>query len=313
MGVFQRASKWVVVGAATVLLGLGVQSAWKHIGQWISPPPPPVPQQIDSLIHQAAQAHLILDTQTTVRLHPGGDFSYVFVFRPDVKPTVFPQQSWQLWVFDSVHHRLKRRYRLQPIAYDHVPSATLDGKRVPATTYRGGFSISLLQPQNAEGGGQELVVALERFAADATPTVPVIVKWDAASNSYRSLSIFSGAGRPRLHGDGDWQRLYRAPTTLINFAAPQESFPNTSWAEAVKIEPGLEPRLVGLFYAKAQARATPKLLEINAWSLKALGPPCEYDGQRGPRPMYVRPTGFLGFDQLLDKAWFRFRSHVYCG
>src|ERR1700758_2420309 len=101
MRTLSRAARWVGAAAAIPLLALGVQSAWVHVGRWITPPPPPIAEQIDTLVHVAAQRGLALDYQSTARLRPGGELSYIFVFDPP-QPEMAVRPSSELRIYDLV-------------------------------------------------------------------------------------------------------------------------------------------------------------------------------------------------------------------
>jgi hypothetical protein len=295
--VVKRIAKWFFVGAGTLLLGLGVQSAWVRVGHWISPPPPPLPQQVDRLIHREAQSGLFLDDQETARLHPGGELSYVFLFKPPAKTSDFSPPSSELRIYDLHHGRLKLRYRLRPVV------------TFPNERYKQTFGISLLPTEPGPGNSEEVVASLEAYAADAIPAFPVVVRWDAAEDTYHAHPILSGDGKPQLHGDPEWQRGYLRPINILNEAMPAEHFVSY-WAEAIQVEGGVTPHLLAIFYATARDRADPKSFEINVWSLRDLGRACLVG--RSPFKTFVTAAGFATYEQIMSRAWLNIHAKTFC-
>jgi hypothetical protein len=298
----RRALKWTGVAVASLLLALGVQSSWSRIGTWVSPPPPPLARQIDDLVHVAARHGLALQYQSTARLHPGGDLSYVFVFKPAPSPRSVVWPSSELRIYDVRGGRLKSAYLLRPLTTDAYT------KR-PWT-----FGIDALDVASLSADGtDEIVASLGLYAADAIPTFPVIVRWRAATDSYRAEPVMSGPARPVLHGSHVWTHGYLVRMTVWNDADPRERFVSYH-AEAVQVEPGRNPVLLGIFYAHAHGRVSPQDLEINVWLLSGESPGVCAVGTRLPAaPLFVKVTGFSTYDQLMSRTWARVHSITHCG
>ena len=164
---FLRVVIWAagVVGAFLLVLGAG--SAAKHVSGWVSPPPPPVAQQIDNIVRSAAQQGLTLQSQAAARLHPGGDLSYIFVFRPSTRGKYGEAPSSVLSIYDVRHRSLRLAYRLRPVAEE--PRTPLPFRS---------FRINVLSVADLYGNHtDEIVAALDLYAVDAVPTFPVVVRW----------------------------------------------------------------------------------------------------------------------------------------
>jgi hypothetical protein len=296
-----RAAKWAGAAVAGLLLALGVQSAWTRIGRWISPPPRPIAEQIDSLVHLAASRGLSLQYQSTARLHPGGGLSHVFVFKPELRRQTITIPSSELRIYDVKSGRLQLAYRLRPLGRDAY-------SRSPWT-----FGIDVLNVSDLySNGADEIVAALGLHAADAVPTFPVVVQWRAATNTYTAAPVMSRSARPALHGSRDWTRGYRTPMTLWNAGNPEERFASYH-AEAVQVEPGKQPVLLGIFYAHALSRAEPRELEVNIWPLSGDSQGiCSVGAKYPPPPLLMKVTDLASYDVYMSRAWIQVHSKVSC-
>jgi hypothetical protein len=142
-----RAAKWTATAVAGLLIALGVNSAWSRVSKWVSPPPPPVAEQIDTVVRTVARRGLSLQYQSTSRLHPGGDFSYIFVFRPVLRPNTTIPPSSALRIYDVRHGSLRLAYSLKPLSTDAYT-------RRPWT-----FGVDVLNVSDLYGNGTDEIVA----------------------------------------------------------------------------------------------------------------------------------------------------------
>jgi hypothetical protein len=124
--------------------------------------------------------------------------------------------------------------------------------------------------------------------------------------------IISHDARPTLHGSREWTRGYLLPMTIWNSSSPRERFA-AYYAEAVQVEPGKQPVLLGIFYAFARSRAEPRRFEVNIWPLSsdARGP-CAIGDKYPPPPLFIKSPGFETFEQLMSNLWIDVHSHVDC-
>jgi hypothetical protein len=296
----RRAIRWVAVGIAAGLLALGVDSAWNHASHWVHPPPPPIADQIDTLVHNEAATGNALTYEAVARLRPGGDQSTIFVFNPTPKRR-YARTSSEFRVYDVVRGRLRLTFRFRPVAYPH--------EKYPWT-----FDIQVLGSADYNGDGQgDVLLALGETAADSVPTFPAVITWNAATNQYIVKPVMSRLGKPQLHGDPEWQRFYLKPVTIYNgdnLAKHFESF----HAEAVSVQRGEQPVLLGLFYASAQARCCPTKFEINVWQLGRSdeGAVCTAgNGYPGP-PIFVSARNSFSYNQAMARTWSRIRVRTRC-
>jgi hypothetical protein len=302
-GSLLRAAKWTAAAVASLLLALGVQSAWHRASRWISPPPPPVAEQIDSLVRIAAQHRFALLYQSTARLHPGRDLSYIFVFKPDrpIGEGPFPPPPSELRIYDLRHGSLRLAYRLQPLTrFEKVAN--------PWT-----FGVNVLNVSDLDGNGaDEIVAALVLYAVDSVPTFPVVVRWHAATESYAAEPVMSRSARPELHGSREWTRGYLGATTIWNGAEPRERFASYH-AEGVQVEPGTMPVLLGIFYASARSRSQPTRLEVNVWSLSGdTYGVCSVGTKYPTPPLFIKVAGPQTYDALMSGTWADVRSKTFC-
>jgi hypothetical protein len=295
-----RVGIWAAGIVGALLLGLGVNSAVHHIENWVSPPPPPLADQIDQIVHGEALEGWTLQYQTVSRLHPGGDLSYIQVFAPS-NPIVASQRTWELRIYDLHRGRLSLAYRLRPI---WRPAES----KIPYT-----FGITVLAAGViSQNGTAQIVATLDGHSADSVPTVPVVISWDARRDVYTIRSVLTKAARPNLHGQAIWRRGYRLAFRIVNsLDRTQRLF--SYWAEAVELEHTRRASvIVGLFYARAKYRANPTTFELNIWPLSpTLGPPrCQLG--RHAMPIFVAARGSFSSDQLMSSEWQLIRTRVLC-
>lgn len=293
--VLVRVGIWALGVVGAFLLVLGAGSAVRHVSGWVSPPPPPLAQQIDSIVRDAAQHGLTLQSQAAARLHPGGDLSYIFVFRPSKYGKYGQAPSSVLRIYDVRHKSLRLAYRLRPVFND---------PKVPRPFRSSG--INVLSVADLYGNRtDEIVAALALYAVDSVPTFPVVVRWQAETDRYTAEPIMSGESRPDLHGDRDWTQGYREAASILNSADPREHF-TSGHAEAVHVELGARPVLLATFYAFARSRAEPTKFEVNVWSLRT------HNRCYSSRPLFVAPVGYQNYDVSMSQVWRKIQSRVSC-
>jgi hypothetical protein len=220
------------------------------------------------------------------------------VFKPELGRETIIVPSSELRIYDVKGGRLKLAYRLRPRGReDAFPQA------------RWTFGIDVLNVSDLyNNGANEIVAALGLHAADAVPTFPIVVQWRAATNTYLAQPVMSQ--RPALHGSRNWTRGYRKPFTLWNIRNPEERF-KSYYAEAVQVEPGRQPVLLGLFYAQALSRSEAREFEVKIWPLTG-DSVCEVGRKYPPKPLLMKVTDFSSYDVYMFRAWERVHSKVAC-
>jgi len=93
------------------------------------------------------------------------------VFEHPQNPRGTPYSEFQ--IYDILNGRLR-------LTFDYTPLASTRFMEWPW-----GFRIDVLEARDYAGHGNgEVVLALGLYAADAIPTYPVIVRWNAGSREY---------------------------------------------------------------------------------------------------------------------------------
>lgn len=85
-------------------------------------------------------------------------------------------------------------------------------------------------------------------------------------------------------------------------------------AEAVHVEPGTKPVVLGIFYAHVRSRAEPTMPEVNTWSLSggAHYYLCSV-GMKYPSPLLlIKVIGVSTYDEYMSRLWAKLHSKIDC-
>src|SRR5439155_10770454 len=168
------------------LAGWGAVTAAQYAFDRWQAPPPPIAQQLNDVVREAARNGLRVAESYRADLHGSGERSRILVLRPTARATrPIPNE---LRIYDVSDGRLRLRFRFVPRTAGVPPS------------------VHLADVADFDGNGSmEILVSLEIEYVEHTTEVPALVAWDPRGDAYGIAPLLTPDG-PKL-GDRTKPRI----------------------------------------------------------------------------------------------------------
>lgn len=281
----------LVIGA---FLGDAGHAVWRAAAERISSDPPPLPEQLNNVISDAAKnGYSLVGSVHLIQFRAGGELSRVLLLRPISSDE---HRSDELRIYDIVGQGKQARMKLR-LLFQPLPTKRTAMWGLPLSASRTAepraFAIRLRLIRDLDGKpGNEVVADVSEYAVKPIWPRPVYIYWDPANQRYAVRGLLSPATtgqatmrhlitrfylrRADVYATAVINQIYLPPTTIVN--AGGASPPVKAYAvEAyvLKKESLHDPRgttagglaLTAGYIVRSSGYGTADLLQVLTWHI----------------------------------------------